>query len=494
MKQLFYILLFLSPMQSLGQNAGRFSKLFDENNQWQAFLSGIEVENGSYMLSGANAGPWWSSFFIWNVLLDQHGDTVSTRKIISGDSSTYYPGRRAFAKLNQNYYWAGTQEYFEEEIWDGALMKLDKSGEKIWQKTYGGAKFDSFDAMTMSSQSELVIAGASLSLGDSSWGNIYVVKTDTSGEIIWQKSLGINNFPERCFSIDTTGDRGYVLAGVQGFDSQENNFVIKIDSLGNQKWKKTFGYAIGNNTFPRIRSLENGDFLLTTGLKTSTTGLTKAYVTRLSSTGLKLWEKYYPTGDLHSIFGFSTETSEGNLVNAGGLMEFDSNGNYWVLGTLTKIDAQGNLLWQRKYYTRHDIDNYLFGMTSTSDAGFLMYGFALRKNNNRQDAWAVKVDSLGCLEPGCADGVAAPEPGAAAASLKVYPNPAADRLTVEVEDGILLGLRLSDMSGRVLEDVQFFRQYALREYRLSLAALPPGVYVLSVRTDRGWASEMVVKK
>ena len=293
--------------------------------------------------------------------------------------------------------------------------------------------------------------------------------------------------------MDTTADGGFILAGVQGFDSQENIFVIKIDSLGNQKWKKTFGNAIGNNTFPRIRSLKNGDFLLTTGLKTSANGLNKAYISRLSSAGVKLWDRYYPGEEWHSWFGFSTELPDKNLVNAGGLMEFDSSSsNYWVLGSLTKTDSEGNLIWQRKYYTQLELDNYFFGMIPTSDVGFLMYGFAYRDSNYRQDAWVVKVDSLGCLEPGCAGSVAAPEPGAVI-GLKVYPNPATNWLTVESEEEILLGLRLSDMNGRVLEDVQFFRQYPVREYRLSLAALSPGVYMLSVRTEKGWMSEKVVK-
>ena len=175
-------------------------------------------------------------------------------------------------------------------------------------------------------------------------------------------------------------------------------------------------------------------------------------------------------------------------------MEFDStNNNYWVLGTLSKTDEQGNLMWQRKYYTRHDLDNYFFGMIPTSDMGFLMYGFAYRNGNEQQDAWAVKVDSLGCLEPGCAGSVAAPEPGAAI-GLDIRPNPTADWLTVASPEAVLLGLRLTGMTGRVVEDVQFFRQYAQREYRFSLAALPPGTYVLSVRTDKGWVSEQVVKQ
>ena len=102
------------------------------------------------------------------------------------------------------------------------------------------------------------------------------------------------------------------------------------------------------------------------------------------------------------------------------------------------------------------------------------------------------TDSLGCLEPGCAGSVAAPEPGAAI-GLSIRPNPVADWLTVASPEAVLLGLRLTDLSGRVLEDVQFFRQHGLQEYRLSLAALPPGLYVLSVRTEKGWVGEQVVK-
>ena len=213
----------------------------------------------------------------------------------------------------------------------------------------------------------------------------------------------------------------------------------------------------------------------------------------ISPTGVKLWDKYYPGEEWHSWFGFSTELPDGSLVNAGGLMEFDSSSsNYWVRGTLTKTDYQGSLLWQRKYYTTK-LDNYFFSMIPTADAGFLMYGFAYREGNYRQDAWAVKVDSLGCLEPGCAGSVAAPEPGAVI-RLDIRPNPTADWLTVASPEAVLLGLRLTDLTGRVVEDVQFFRQYALQEYRFSLAALPPGTYVLSVRTDKGWVSEQVVKQ
>ena len=469
--------------------------MYDYIDFWQVYIAAEELPDQQYFIVGNNAGYWLSDNFMWVVILNAEGDTTLDVHISTGDSSVYYLGRQAIIQTQPDFlYIAGTRSYEDDNIHNGYLMKLTTTGVRLWEKPFAGAKFDALDALVMTANNDLVLAGTSFSFGDSTWGNTYVVKTDTAGELIWQKSLGINNFPERCWSMDTTADGGCILAGVQGFDSQENIFVIKIDSLGNQKWKKTFGAANGNNFFPRIRALRNGDFLLTTGLKISTNGSNKAYITRLSPTGSKMWERYYSSGDLHSLFGFSTEVFDGSLVSSGALMEFDANGNYWVLGTLTKIDALGNLLWQRKYYTRHDIDNYFFSMIPTSDEGFLMYGFAYRPDNYRSDAWVVKVDSLGCLEPGCAGSVAAPEAEATAVALNIYPNPVAERFTVETPDEPMLGLRLCDLSGRVLDDVQFFRQYPVREYRLSLAGQPPGVYVLSVRTDKGWVGRKVVKQ
>ena len=495
MKTSLYLLLFVFSLQSFGQNM-QFNKLYDENDLWQGTAAVIETPNQNYLLSGLNIGFSWNDFYLHNYIVNYEGEIINYAKVVSQDTlNYYYVGFQSLFRTNIGYLLAGTQEEYVNQIQkdDGYLMKIDEEGNKVWQKNYGGYNFDGFDAMILKNAHELVLAGVSHSFGDSSWGNIYIVKTDTAGELIWQKSLGINNFPERCWSIDTTSDGGYVLAGIQGFDSQENVFVIKIDSLGNQKWKKNFGSAIGNNILPRIRSLLNGDFLLTTALKTSVNSLTKAYITRLSPTGSKIWQRYYPGEEWNSWFGFATELSDGTLVNAGGLMEYDSASvNYWVRGTLTKTDAQGNLMWQRKYFTTQ-YDNYFFAMIPTSDAGFLMGGFAYRPGNNRQDAWAVKVDSLGCLEPGCTGSVAAPEPGAAI-GLRLYPNPASSWLIVESPEEPMLGLRLTNPDGRTVEDVQFFRQYPVRDYRLSLATLPPGTYVLSVRTDKGWVSEKIIKQ
>ena len=484
---------FAFPLLSQAQ-VSYFNRLYDENDTWQGFAAAVENKDNpsSFLLVGINIGFSISINYIWNCTINPEGDTIANARITAGDKSAYYIGFQSTIPGTPGYFIAGTWEQYVDQVQfaDGYLMRLDQTGNRIWEKKYGGAKFDAFDAMIMDKEKNLVMAGISYNFNDTTEGDIYVVKTDTTGEVIWQKSWGTNNFPERCWGIDTTSDGGYILAGSQGFDTQESVFVIKIDSLGNQLWKKNFS----GKRIPHIKTLQNGDFLLTTGAPVNGS-IDHAKIARISPAGNILWLKHFPGKEWHAWFSYPAELNDGALVNAGGEMEFDStNGNYWVLGTLTKTDAQGNLIWKRQYYTRHDLDNYFFGMIPTSDLGFLMYGFAYRDSNNRQDAWAVKVDSLGCLEPGCDGSVAAPEAEATAVALNIYPNPVAERFTVETPDEPMLGLRLCDLSGRVLDDVQFFRQYPVRQYSLSLAGQPPGVYVLSVRTNKGWVGRKVVKQ
>lgn len=492
MKNGHYIITIPLLLLSLGASAQAYSRLFDADNKWQGFDAAAELDSGKVMLSGVNVGTWWDQFFIWNITLDAQGDTLYTRRITSGDSSTYYIGRNALIRTGSGFYMAGTSEYDEANLLNGYLMKLDPSGSRIWEQHYGGPEEEIFDAMISTRDGGLLMAGSSHSFGDPVRGNAYVVRSDTNGMVLWEKTYGQNNFPERCFAADTTTDGGFLLAGVQGFDGQQDIFLLKVNENGEQIWKRSYGFPQSDdNTLPRIRTLKNGNCLLTTALRPGNNGIRQAYMAAIDPAGNTLWEKFYPAPEWHSDFGFSTELPGGDLVIGGAVMEYDSlfNTGFQVRGALTKTNAQGNLIWQRKYFTRPDQDNYQFGMLPLSDAGFLMYGFAYRNNNNRQDAWVVRVDSAGCLEPGCQTLPADALPDAA--FINVFPNPARDFTTIASPEAAILQMVLCDVQGRVLEDVQFLRSAGIYTYTLHLSGLMAGHYLIYLRTAQGWASKAV---
>ncbi|MES1223755.1 MAG: T9SS C-terminal target domain-containing protein, partial [Bacteroidota bacterium] len=103
--------------------------------------------------------------------------------------------------------------------YDFWLTKLDTSGNLIWQKTYGGTKDELAYTVKQASDSSFLIVGYTLSNdGDISGQNhsakndIWVVKTDKTGTLLWQKTLG-GNSNDYSNSFIQTNDKGYLIIG-----------------------------------------------------------------------------------------------------------------------------------------------------------------------------------------------------------------------------------------------------------------------------------------
>jgi hypothetical protein len=86
--------------------------------------------------------------------------------------------------------------------------------------------------------------------------------------------------------------------------------------------------------------------------------------------------------------------------------------------------------------------------------------------------------------------VDAPEPNLPPAAMQITPNPASDQLAISVAAGHwILGLQLHDLHGRVVAEAQALHTNA---YSMPVADLPNGMYALSVRTDQGVRTELVI--
>ncbi|MBK8848333.1 MAG: T9SS type A sorting domain-containing protein [Bacteroidetes bacterium] len=95
---------------------------------------------------------------------------------------------------------------------------------------------------------------------------------------------------------------------------------------------------------------------------------------------------------------------------------------------LAKMDSLGNLLWYRDFPVGNE-NAWFRNVYPTADGGFIMPGSAVDGPSGNQDAWLVKVDSLGCDSNGCALYTALPPSESTVASkveMQVYPNPCAN--------------------------------------------------------------------
>ncbi len=116
---------------------------------------------------------------------------------------------------------------------DALLLRVDGSGNIVWQHTYGGSQDDSAYAFDRTSDGGFALAGKTKSIGAGNY-DVYLIKTDSSGTLEWQTTYGQDR-SDIAYDIDATNDGGYVLAGsTQSFTDPgtTKGYIIKTDASG----------------------------------------------------------------------------------------------------------------------------------------------------------------------------------------------------------------------------------------------------------------------
>ncbi len=120
----------------------------------------------------------------------------------------------------------------------GNLVKTDASGNVQWQRTFsGGGSTDSY-SVDLTSDGGYILAGGRSSNG----GDLWLAKTDSSGNLLWEKMFGGTGF-EVGRSVRQTSDNGFVVAGYSnsGGSGGEDIYLVRTDASGMLLWEKWFG-------------------------------------------------------------------------------------------------------------------------------------------------------------------------------------------------------------------------------------------------------------
>ncbi len=457
----------------LSQTATSQSIYFEET--FDSFGGFTDHSNGAIQVAGGyvfiysgikyTSSPRESS--VCFTRFNEDASVISTDTCYSADSTTFYH-TWLIGSDNNSYSIAGY------------LIKPNHQTTGMGIYTFGldGAKTNAIeyfnDTMTYYPTEFLALDTTFVVCGQSRHSNNYdfsLTKITKSGIVVFEKCYG-GNADEAAQSLILTPDGGFLLLGwTSSFGAGERDFfLIKTDSLGNQQWQKTYGGSDFDSGWG-ISSLSDGNYILS-GL-TGNSG--KLY--KIDADGVTIWQHSYSyNGDLTELY-WTKELQNGSLVTVG-LGDNSTDGNY---GYLQKTDSEGNLLWQQKYNYNENTDLF-YNVLPTADDGFLLSG-QCANNVTGQDAWLLKVDSLGCPYPNCTVGIAEETKMVA---LNIWPNPATEVLNVEVFNAKETTVNIKDVLGKEV----YHSIFTEAKIAVDISQFKKGMYVVEV----GMGNTSIIKK
>jgi len=273
------------------------------------------------------------------------------------------------------------------------VSKYKSDGALVWNKNFGGSSYDGAHDVIHTNDGNYVVAGYTYSndfdvSGNHGKADFWLIKIDTTGNLLWQKCFG-GSGDDKAYGIQQTFDGGYIVAGTS--NSSDGNltankggamdgWVIKLDQNGNLQWQKCFG-GTSEDAFKSVLQKDDGSFILTGYTYsndkdvTGNRGYEDVWIVKIDASGSILWQRC--VGGTNKDQGSAIEkTIDGAYLISGHTFSNDgdvTNLNGGSDALLIKIDDDGNVIWTKTVGG----DKYEYGSSikAMSENEFFLAGY-----------------------------------------------------------------------------------------------------------------------
>jgi hypothetical protein len=200
----------------------------------------VETMDGGYALAGYTNSFGAGYNDLWLVKTNSTGDHL-WNQTFGGSSSDI--ASHLIQTSDGGYALAGYTYSFDADLNDFYLVKTDAAGNILWNKTYGGADYEEALSLVETSDGGFALVGYTHPPASADY-DVWLVKTDSSGNVEWNKAYGGPNI-DRGQSVVQTADGGYaVICSTNSFGAGDTDFwLIKVDAYGNIQWSRRYGEA-----------------------------------------------------------------------------------------------------------------------------------------------------------------------------------------------------------------------------------------------------------
>lgn len=409
-------------------------------------------------------------------------------------------GNSVAITYDSTYAVAGYTNSFGAGGFDFYLVRAGEFGVPLWEKTYGGSDWDKANSIAeIPADSGFVLVGETFSYGGGG-KDMYIVRTDKNGDTLWTKTYG-DSEDDWASGVIVDGDSIVVCGGTESYGmGMTDGIIMKMDLDGNVGWILTAGkdsvdyftslvkfgtsyYLAGTRNYHNGAYL--GDFWV---YRISTDGLTIVVDTTIENGSHELEIAHDITvaqiGDIYfagqsKSFGYSTidglpDAFLGKIIST-----------YWTVSDFRQNfgEAGTDIAW---------------GIDKCFDQGTVAVGDLSFGSTGGNNMFIIKLDKLPSFPADSPDydltgpinnpiTTAIFEPENQTSDLVVFPNPATDVITIESGENEISGIRIYDMTGKLIHEE------LNPGSTISVAHLISGSYILQIEINEIFYSYRLIK-
>lgn len=218
------------------------------------------------------------------------------------------------------------------------LIKTNMDGVVLWERAYGELPHDEWATSVVVSSNAYVVAGYQRKTEADQ--DLYILKVNPSGDLLWQKPYGTPNM-DRAHDIVSAASGGYVLGGYTGvFQTRTfDPYLVKINEAGDVLWERILGDTAHSEMIFSICETRDGGIAAagTSRLLSPVDAADVLFVLKTNASGSLVWQNSYSQSSL-SQGRCIVEGSQGSLLVCG-----QASGQNAI--HIAKLDAAGNLMW-----------------------------------------------------------------------------------------------------------------------------------------------------
>lgn len=253
------------------------------------------------------------------------------------------------------------------------LIRIDSTGVIIFQKTLGDQLLYWANDFIRTSDKGYLIAGLTLINPEKGY-DMLLIKTDSNANMIWEKSFGGEGW-DIANAVKETKDNAYLIAGqTYSFGAaNENMYVIKTNTDGDTIWTKTFG---GDSTdyATSLEIMYDSTYLIAGATNSFGFGNFDGYVLNLDKNGDTIWTKTYGEDNEDIIYSIK-QTPDSGYVFAGYTKSYGADlPTTWLM----KYDKNESLMWKMpEPWDINGIERVFYNVNLDDSANFLLTGYAI---------------------------------------------------------------------------------------------------------------------